>query len=904
MEAVGLAYEEICQPKWFQEEPHLGWGFWNFCHEAYQATTPHEGYVRAREWGQRCPLGFFSFTSNIDSHWVASGTKGDNVLEVHGAVKWLQCSKPCAPDVWKAPKDHGLVEDPVTHRVQGILPTCPKCKAVARPNVQMFGGDSGFSKARRGAQFSRYDAWLKSLEARPDKGSLRVTCVELGCGLTVPTVRNELESVVKKFPEARIVRINPENPGLSTELASKGVSLPLKAGFAIEELSKQVFKEEDSQVTFILWGATGGCEVRAPYATCLGRLLRLCQMDEGLVIDFSKTAKASSWPYGGRKPLEIRLDQPVDTSCFNETKAGEGSQMQVTCVVEVEAAFLNSDRTAHYLNPTLLQRVHNVHALVEEMNRLFDNPAYQEQALKCESKKELMEHVRTVQYAVLPKYGIEASDKGTLHMTAFISSAQRVPEVQAQVDRSMGLSCVRLMGQLPAMSEKEKQKAAPEPMEVVCMAMPQEDGGESTDSLPLEVTVQTKVWELRHKLATTLKWDEDTARAVKFLSKNGNSFAGIKDTETVKKVLYLRNCPPLREAVLVEVTFREMAPEDGQAALTFPMSLMSDDTVSDLRQMLGDTLGWDPPTRKRAKFLIRVGKESFGGLKDHEQVQARKVIYVHGAPLVPTPEASAALEAARLADEAEGKGEREEEQEEAKGADNQEQEPGESAEEIEIEVVLDQALDFRYPVAVKRGCTILAVKRILSDADPTGRTKIDSFWLREPGAGNPSLPDSKRLCVACSLEISQEPPPRPPPRPVAVTRARARRSLEQSPTPAQAHRYFVAGSWTDYKPLEMDREGPCFVHTVKVGRQGWESFQILLEGNWDTTYYPSVRDANPDKDHKLKGPDSKGHGLNWTIGTPGGKGKDATKPGAHFKIVISVDDQERATKVSWRQVRG
>ena len=22
--------------------------------------------------------------------------------EVHGAVKWLQCSKPCCPDVWKA----------------------------------------------------------------------------------------------------------------------------------------------------------------------------------------------------------------------------------------------------------------------------------------------------------------------------------------------------------------------------------------------------------------------------------------------------------------------------------------------------------------------------------------------------------------------------------------------------------------------------------------------------------------------------------------------------------------------------------------------------------------------------------------------------------------------------------
>ena len=65
----------------------------------------------------------------------------ERVLEVHGAVRWLQCSKPCCPDVWKAPSDLQLTED-ATHRVAGVMPTCPKCKAVARPNVQMFGGDS------------------------------------------------------------------------------------------------------------------------------------------------------------------------------------------------------------------------------------------------------------------------------------------------------------------------------------------------------------------------------------------------------------------------------------------------------------------------------------------------------------------------------------------------------------------------------------------------------------------------------------------------------------------------------------------------------------------------------------------------------------------------------------------
>ncbi|CAJ1460076.1 unnamed protein product, partial [Effrenium voratum] len=154
---------------------------------------------------------------------IASGMSAERVLEVHGAVKWLQCSKPCCPDVWKAPPDLGLAEDS-THRVTGALPTCPKCKAVARPNVQMFGGDSGFSRARRGAQNTRYDAWINSLASRPDASSLRVVCLEVGCGLTVPTVRRELEKILQKFPGGRLIRVNPENPGLAKELVSRGAA--------------------------------------------------------------------------------------------------------------------------------------------------------------------------------------------------------------------------------------------------------------------------------------------------------------------------------------------------------------------------------------------------------------------------------------------------------------------------------------------------------------------------------------------------------------------------------------------------------------------------------------------------------------------------------------------------------
>jgi len=238
LEELGMAYEEICEPHWFQDDPRLAWAFWRFCHDTYQKTKPHRGYELVRDWAAAAPFGAFSFTSNIDGHWEASGWDGQRVVEVHGAVRRLQCSVPCCQEVWQAPSDLGLRED--SRRAVGSLPHCPWCGKVARPAVQMFGQDKGFSKQPRVSQAARYDAWLRELASRPDSMRMRIVCLELGCGLTVPTVRRELEDVVKRFPAARLIRVNLEQPGMAKELSHKGVSLPMAAGAAIRRLDEAV----------------------------------------------------------------------------------------------------------------------------------------------------------------------------------------------------------------------------------------------------------------------------------------------------------------------------------------------------------------------------------------------------------------------------------------------------------------------------------------------------------------------------------------------------------------------------------------------------------------------------------------------------------------------------------------
>lgn len=171
-----------------------------------------------------------------------------------------------------------------------------------------------------------------------------------------------------------------------------------------------------------------------------------------------------------------------------------------------------------------------------------------------------------------------------------------------------------------------------------------------------------------------------------------------------------------------------------------------------------------------------------------------------------------------------------------------------------------------------------------------------------------------------SLERSNQAAKQSAAMPVAVFRDWLRHPLrpslvELSPvklaalTAAQAlspSSFFVAGTWNDFKLLEMRREGPRFVHSITIGRGGWESFQLLIGGNWDTAVYPSVQDANPFVEHRVEGPDNKGHGRNWTIGWPDpakpGDDRNLSEPGARYRITVFLDAQQRAHHVSWERL--
>jgi NAD-dependent SIR2 family protein deacetylase len=74
---------------------------------------------------------YFIFTSNVDGQFTKAGFDTDKMLEVHGSIHHLQCSKNCTSYIWE--NDEIVNVDMESFQAANI-PVCPKCTEVARPN--------------------------------------------------------------------------------------------------------------------------------------------------------------------------------------------------------------------------------------------------------------------------------------------------------------------------------------------------------------------------------------------------------------------------------------------------------------------------------------------------------------------------------------------------------------------------------------------------------------------------------------------------------------------------------------------------------------------------------------------------------------------------------------------------
>ncbi len=200
-ERLGLSFVDAANPIHFDDDPPFGWGFYGHRTNLYRSTVPHDGFRILISWAARFGLPAFVVTSNVDGQFQKAGFPDDRVVEVHGSIHHLQCTTPCCDAIW--PNDGAFEIDEATMRSRQV-PRCPRCRAVARPNILMF-SDFAWLDRRTAAQRARFDAFLDEVSG------VRLLVVELGAGTGIPTIRMTAERLARRG-DAFLVRINPREP--------------------------------------------------------------------------------------------------------------------------------------------------------------------------------------------------------------------------------------------------------------------------------------------------------------------------------------------------------------------------------------------------------------------------------------------------------------------------------------------------------------------------------------------------------------------------------------------------------------------------------------------------------------------------------------------------------------------
>jgi len=189
-----IAFESIANPAAFERDPRLAWGFYGHRTNLYRQTTPHAGFAMFLKLARRQQHGAWVFTSNVDGQLQKAVFPAERICEIHGSIPHLQCATGCGEHIWTADSFQPAV-DTETGRLLGKLPHCPRCTALARPNIVMF-ADWSWVHRRTPLQYQRLQDWLAGVE--------RLVCVEIGAGQHIPTVRHFSEDC-----GGQLIRINP-----------------------------------------------------------------------------------------------------------------------------------------------------------------------------------------------------------------------------------------------------------------------------------------------------------------------------------------------------------------------------------------------------------------------------------------------------------------------------------------------------------------------------------------------------------------------------------------------------------------------------------------------------------------------------------------------------------------------
>jgi len=218
------SFQDMANPIWFEINPKMAWGFYGHRLNLYRKTKPHKGFQILKEWIEKYNKDYFIFTSNVDGQFQKAGFSNNKIVECHGSIHYVQCSKNCSDYIDFF--DEKVIIDEDKLMLESKIPRCKNCGEILRPNILMF-NDWNWLEERTDKQMNNYSRWKNNTK--------NIVVIEIGAGKNIPTVRLEMEKTSKE-----IIRINPRESNIKYLNNVNSIGLNLGAEEAISLINKYI----------------------------------------------------------------------------------------------------------------------------------------------------------------------------------------------------------------------------------------------------------------------------------------------------------------------------------------------------------------------------------------------------------------------------------------------------------------------------------------------------------------------------------------------------------------------------------------------------------------------------------------------------------------------------------------
>jgi len=194
-------YASMMSSNGLLKDAYFAWGFFAHQYRLFKNAVPHNGYINLLELC-KSKQDYFVATTNVDGLFLKARFPKDNVHEAHGSIHKLQCNTPCRRKAWEI--DELTVEiDYATMNAFDPLPLCPRCGAISRPNICMFGDtDESYVWEEAQASAKNFRDW------RDRNKNKKILMLEIGVG--VDGLKRHAKQYLNEFSDVTLIRINPE----------------------------------------------------------------------------------------------------------------------------------------------------------------------------------------------------------------------------------------------------------------------------------------------------------------------------------------------------------------------------------------------------------------------------------------------------------------------------------------------------------------------------------------------------------------------------------------------------------------------------------------------------------------------------------------------------------------------